>query len=113
MPGSVRPWELEEAFLDARYWCVALRAEAKKRGLHDLARGLGEGLSEICVEMRRVLGTTAVSRPFPKWLLEVGFEELARGCLEAARRLRELTGSRAAGMLEEAAAPYAGGGVSV
>ena len=107
-----RPWELEEAFLDARYWCVALRAEAKKRGLAELSRGLGEGLSEICVEMRRVLGTTAVSRPFPKWLLEAGFEELLRGCREAAERLRSMTGSRAAEILLEALEGYDGGGAS-
>lgn len=100
MPGMLR----EEDYLEARYACGALRVKAKRAGLAEAARVLGEGISLLCAELRALLareGRDRVSRPFPSGLLERDLEELARLCRESAGRLE---GSRGGAMLERGAA---------
>lgn len=93
----------EEDYLEARYACGALRVKARRAGLDEAARVLGEGISVLCAELRALLareGRDKVSRVFPSELLERGLDELARMCLESARRLE---GSRGGAILARGA----------
>ncbi len=97
---------LEDAYLDARYACGALRIVAKRAGRLEEAKMLGEGITLLCAELRRLLareGRDKVSRPFPSELLGESLDYLAKECLEASRRLQAAAGSRAAEILASAA----------
>lgn len=94
--------ELEDAYLDVRYFCEAYRVRI--RGT-PAAEELRKGLDMLCGELRGLLareGRDRVTRVFPRELLEKSTGELERLCVEAARRLYRLTGSRAAQLILEA-----------
>ncbi len=90
----MRSWELVEAFLETRSWCTALKAWAKGEGYPE-ATLLADGLSQLCVEMRKTLGTTAVG-DMPAYVLDSEAAERIIECINAAERLYSLTLSPAA-----------------
>lgn len=90
----MRSWELVEAFLETRSWCTALKAWAKGEGYPE-ATQLADGLSQLCVEMRKTLGTTAVG-DMPAYVLDSEAAERIIECINAAERLYSLTLSPAA-----------------
>jgi hypothetical protein len=97
----LRSWDLVEAFLEARSWCTALKAWAKGEGYPE-ATLLADGLSQLCVEMRKVLGTTSVG-DMPPYILDSEAAERIAGCINAAEKLYRLTLSPAAIHLARAA----------
>ena len=67
---------------------------------------LSDGLSSLCVEMRKVLGTTAIG-DMPRYALESSPEERIENCIISALKLYRLTSSTAAKTLIRGASALA------